>query len=170
MAAFIVRRLGAPDAASYRALRLDGLLAHPEAFSASWEDEISRPLTWFADRIESNVVFGGFSSSRRDLAGVAGLLVPEATKVRHKGVLWGMFVRPEARKSGMGAGLVASVVEHAAQIVEELQLTVVASNTAAVSLYTRAGFKPYGLAKRALKVGDLYYDELLMTLPLNRPG
>jgi ribosomal protein S18 acetylase RimI-like enzyme len=35
---------------------------------------------------------------------------------------------------------VARVVEHAARIVNELQLTVVASNTAAIRLYTRAGF------------------------------
>src|ERR1700757_3408297 len=93
---FTLRRLTASDASDYRALRLEGLCSHPEAFGASWEDEVSKPLAWFAERLERNAVFGG---SRDDsaLLGTAGLLVPDAAKSRHKGVLSGMFVRPEAR-------------------------------------------------------------------------
>jgi RimJ/RimL family protein N-acetyltransferase len=45
-------------------------------------------------------------------------------------------------------------------------LTVVASNVAARRLYSAAGFEEYGLERRALKVGDEYYDEVLMVLPL----
>ena len=96
--------------------------------------------------------------------------MPKAGKSKHKGVLWGMFVQPEFQGTGLGTALVARVVEHAARIVEELQLTVVATNTAAIRLYTRAGFKPYGLEQRALKVGEQYYDELLMTLRLDCPS
>ena len=87
------------------------------------------------------------------LAGVAGLLVPDTTKSRHKGVLWGMFVQPDVRGTGLAALLLARVIEHAAETVEEVRLTVVASNIAAVRLYTRAGFSRYGLERRALKVG-----------------
>jgi RimJ/RimL family protein N-acetyltransferase len=46
-------------------------------------------------------------------------------------------------------------------------LSVVASNTAACRLYRAAGFKEYGLERRAIKVGSEYYDELLMALALN---
>ena len=102
------------------------------------------------------------------LVGVAGFRVEDAVKLRHKGVLWGMYVRPEARGTGLGASLVKRVVEHARTLVEELCLTVVASNTAACRLYSAAGFKEYGLERRALKVGSEYYDELLMALPLLR--
>jgi len=77
-----------------------------------------------------------------------------------------MYVRPEARRTGLGAALVKRVVEYARTLVEELCLTVVASNTAACRLYSAAGFKEYGLERRALKVGSEYYDELLMALPL----
>jgi ribosomal protein S18 acetylase RimI-like enzyme len=166
---FTLRRLIASDAPNYRALRLEGLRSHPEAFGASWEDEASKPLSWFAERLERNAVFGG---SRDDsaLLGTAGLLVPNAVKSRHKGVLWGMFVRPEARGTGLAAGLVAHVIEQATLLVEEVRLTVVSSNMAAVRLYSRAGFNQYGLEPRALKVGDQYYDELLMVLPLNKLG
>lgn len=114
-------------------------------------------------------VFGGWLDGLA-LAGAAGLLVPASVKLRHKGVLWGMFVRPEARGTGLAAALVERVIEQAGSLVEEVRLTVVVSNTAAVRLYTRAGFKQYGLERRALKVGSRYYDELLMALSLNQSG
>jgi RimJ/RimL family protein N-acetyltransferase len=169
-AAFTFRRLAGSDAAHYRELRLEGLRSHPEAFGASWEDEASQPLAWFAERLERNAVFGAESHIAPALAGTVGFLVPEAAKLKHKGLLWGMFVRPEAQGAGLGAALIARVLEHAAQVVEEVRLTVVASNTAAVRLYARAGFVQYGLERRALKVGGQYHDELLMALVLSRSG
>jgi RimJ/RimL family protein N-acetyltransferase len=65
--------------------------------------------------------------------------------------------------------LVQRIIEQAKPRVEELCLTVVTSNTAAHRLYSAAGFEPYGLERRALKVGDEYYDELLMALVLPHP-
>jgi len=167
---FETRRLSASDAIGYRDLRLDGLRAHPEAFGASWEEEATQPLAWFADRLERNVLFGGGSAGTSELMGVVGFYVPSSAKQRHKGVLWGMFVQPEARGTGLGPSLVARVLEHAMQIVEEVRLTVVATNTAAVRLYERAGFEQYGLERRALKIGNDYHDEALMALSPLRPG
>lgn len=166
---FTLRRLTASDAAGYRDLRLEGLRSHPEAFGASWEEEADKPLAWFAARLEGSAVFGGWRGDQ-PLAGVAGLLVPGTIKLRHRGTLWGMFVRPAARGMGLAAALVGCVIEHAATVVEEVQLTVVASNAAAVRSYTRAGFRQYGLDRRALKIGARYHDELLMVLSLDRGG
>lgn len=157
--AVALRRLGAPDAAAYRALRLEGLATHPEAFGASWEDEAARPLAWFAERLERNAVFGGWAGGGPALDGVAGFLVPEAAKLRHKGVLWGMYVRPPARRAGVAAALLARVLDHARGEVEEVRLSVVATNAAAVRLYREAGFEAYGLERRALQVAGRYYDE-----------
>jgi RimJ/RimL family protein N-acetyltransferase len=62
---------------------------------------------------------------------------------------------------------VQRIVEHAhTTLVEDVRLTVVASNAAAHRIYGAAGFKEYGLERRALKVGSEYYDEVLMALPL----
>jgi hypothetical protein len=52
-------------------------------------------------------------------------------------------------------------------LVEEICLTVVTPNVAACRLYSAAGFKEYGLERRALKVGSEYYDEMLMALQLS---
>jgi RimJ/RimL family protein N-acetyltransferase len=81
-----------------------------------------------------------------------------------------MFVQPEARGAGVGKALVTRVIQYAGGLVEQIHLTVVASNSAAVRLYTSAGFKQYGLEPRALKVGGEYYDEVLMALSLSNQG
>ena len=162
------RRLEADDVADYRELRLEGLTSHPEAFGASWEDESAKPASWWAERLETSTVFGGWIDES-PLLGVAGFHVNGAAKRRHKGILWGMYVRPEARGSGLAASLVQRVIEQARTLVEEINLTVVASNAAAHRLYSTAGFEQYGLERRALKIGDAYYDEVFMTLRLGGP-
>ena len=90
-----------------------------------------------------------------------GLYVPGRIKQRHKGTVWGMYVREQARRRGLGAALLARLPR---SVVEEVRLTVVTTNTSAIRLYQRAGFQPYGVERRALKVSELYHDEMLMTL------
>jgi ribosomal protein S18 acetylase RimI-like enzyme len=162
---FKVRRLDARDIVDYRDLRLEGLKFHPEAFASSWEHEVDKPTSWWAERLKISTVFGGWVNSS-PLVGMAGFRVQDGTKLQHKGVLWGMYVRPQARGSGLAATLVNQVIEHARPLVEDISLTVVASNVAARRLYGAAGFEEYGFERRALKVGTEYYDEVLMTLPL----
>lgn len=165
---FLIRRLAAADAESYRDLRLIGLRICPEAFGASYEHEASQPLAWFADRLENNIVLGGWSDGGT-LAGIAALHIPQAGKSSHKARLWGMFVAPRARRTGLATALLVQLTSNAAAAVEEILLAVGSANAAAVRLYEKAGFTAYGLEHRALKIGDDYYDELLMSLPL-KPG
>lgn len=163
-----VRRLEAHDAAVYRDLRLEGLKNHPEAFGSSWEDESRKPDAWWAERLETSTVFGGWIDDS-PLLGVAGFHAHAATKLRHKAVLWGMYVRIDGRGTGLAACLVQRVIEHARPLVEEICLTVVASNTAGRRLYSAAGFEPYGIERRALKIEGEYFDEVLMARPLREP-
>ena len=163
-----VRRLNAKDIAGFRELRLEGLKNHPEAFGASWEDESAKPGVWWSERLENNAIFGGWVGDS-PLLGLAGFHATDALKRRHKGLLWGMYIRPAGRGTGLAAALVQRVIEHARPPVEEICLTVVTSNAAAHRLYSAAGFERYGLERRALKVGNEYYDEVLMALRLQRP-
>jgi ribosomal protein S18 acetylase RimI-like enzyme len=158
----VLRRLGPDDWAAYRALRLEALAAHPESFGASWEVESREPAAFFAGRLEANHVIGGWREGA--LVGVAGLRFNASAKQRHKATLWGMYVRPDARRQGLAAALVEAAVAAARGRVEEVRLAVVATNAAALALYRAAGFREYAVEPRALKVGGTYCDEVLMAL------
>ena len=162
---FEVRLLVLNDAAAFRALRLESLQEHPEAFGASYETEAEQPNEFFVERLENNTVFGGFRGS--DILGIVGFYSQQAAKLRHKGVLWGMYVREAARGSGLASALLDAVVEHARGNVELLQLTVVTSNKRACRFYERCGFVQYGVEPQALRVDGRYYEEALMMMRLN---
>ncbi|MBV8099410.1 MAG: GNAT family N-acetyltransferase [Verrucomicrobia bacterium] len=157
---FTIRRLGADDVKVFRSIRLEGLRNVPDAFGSTFEKESSEPEEYFADRLTRSAVFGGFVGDR--LVGVAGFYSFEDTKSAHKGVLWGMYVTPEARGSGVATNLVERLLEHAAKEVEQVQLTVTASNPRARRFYQRMGFVEYGLEAKSLKYKGVYFDEVLM--------
>jgi GNAT superfamily N-acetyltransferase len=60
-----------------------------------------------------------------------------------------IYVRPEARGTGLAAALVQQVVAHARPLVEEVCLTVVASNVAARSTLQRGRIPGIRLERRA---------------------
>ena len=112
-------------------------------------------------------MFGAFRGS--DLVGVAGFQALTRQKERHKGVLWGMYVQPAARGTGAARRLVEAVIAHARSEVELIQLAVVSSNEPAQRLYAAMGFSEYGLEERALKLGEQYFDDVLMVRFLSAP-
>jgi ribosomal protein S18 acetylase RimI-like enzyme len=163
-----VRRLGPDDAAAFQALRLEGLAGHPCAFAASADEEAGHSLAEVAARLERQPVFGGLAAET--LLGVAGFAVPAPAKKRHKGLLWGVYVREAARGRGLGRALVAQVIEHARARVVQLHAAVVTTNHAARRLYRSLGFTTYGLEPRGLAWAGRYYDQELMVLMLDRAG
>ncbi|MBW7970327.1 GNAT family N-acetyltransferase [Bradyrhizobium sp. BR 10289] len=157
-----IRLLTPADAALYRPIRLEALANNPEAFTSTFEREQDKPLAWFEERLAISDVFGAFVAG--ELVGTAGFRREDGAKTAHKAVLWGMYVRPHARKSGTDRLLVDAVAAHAAQRVEQLHLVVVSENVAALRLYTAAGFVEYGRGVKALKFDGRYYDEILMVM------
>ena len=160
-----VRLLGPADAVAYRALRLDALQRHPSAFRTSFDEEADQSLAEFAARLEAYAIFGGFCDGA--LCGLAGLEIPQSRNKRHKGTLFGVYVCPDRRRAGLGEALVSSVIEHARRRVDQLHAAVVVTTDPARALYRKLGFVPYGLEPRALKVGDQYFDQELLVLPLD---
>jgi ribosomal protein S18 acetylase RimI-like enzyme len=160
-----VRPLTAADAAAFRDIRLAGLADEPRAFSADWSEEVRHNLGWFAARIVSSEVFaiGDDSSS---LLAITGLSIPTNPKQRHKGHIWGVYVRPEARGRGFATTLLAAAITAARGRVEVLHLGVGTYNDAARRCYRAAGFVETGFEPRALRIGDDFVDEITMTLRL----
>ena len=165
---YVLRALGMEDVQEFRRVRLDALRLHPEAFAASYEDECVLDAAQFAERLATPGLtrFGAFA--RQEMVGLVGLLVPAGSKVRHKAHLFSMYVAGQHRRSGLADRLVQTVIDAAREAgALVLQLTVTAGNAPAQRLYRRMGFRVYGIERRALKVGDQFYDEELMALDLD---
>ena len=158
------RRLAPADAALFREIRLEALRDNPEAFASTFEAENAQPLTWFSDRLGRSNMVGAFLDSQ--IVGIAGLVIAEGRKEVHKGMLVGMYVRPDSRESGIGQRLVETIIELARERVEVIQLTVASDNEQARRLYARLGFVEYGIEKKALKQVGSYYDVALMAKDL----
>ena len=155
-----IRLLTPADAPAYRDIRLDGLRQNPHAFVATFEHENTMPLSWFEERLTKAEVFGAFVGA--ELLGVAGYWRQDGAKESHKAILWGMYVRPKGRNSGLGKALIEAVVAHASKSVEQLKLVVTGGNETAHRLYKRLGFEEYGRETRALKYDGRYFDDILM--------
>lgn len=164
-----VRRLGLDDLPGYREIRLEALKNHADAFGASYDATVQRGDDYFAEGLSNMAVFGAFAGDRQ--VGLAAFMRNSGAKLMHRGDLFQMYVRPEARGSGCGLQLVEAVVEHATPIVVQLHLGVAAGNAAAIRLYERAGFHIYGTEPRSLYVDGRYIDEHLMVRFLDKaPG
>lgn len=166
-----IRPLRAADGGAWRALRLQALKDEPRAFTASYEDAIAMDPAEFARRIPAEsdeaALFGLFVEGV--LEGSAGFAIQPGLKLRHKGLLWGVYVRPGQRGRGFATALVSRVIEHARTRVAILQAGVLAGNNAARSTYISLGFEPYGLERAALRVDGVDIDEELLWMDF-RPG
>ena len=167
-----LRRLTPGDATAYRALRLRGLLEHPDAFTSSHAEDSEKPLATTERRLAPDSldwVFGAFVANA--LAGVVGLAREPRAKNQHKGAVFGMYVAPEHGGRGVGTELMRCVIEAARSQsgLQQLVLTVTDTNAAARELYEKFGFRSFGIEPRAIRVGDAYYDKNHMILFLALP-
>jgi RimJ/RimL family protein N-acetyltransferase len=152
------------DVALFRDIRLEALKVNSEAFGSTFETENAHALTWFSDRLSTTTVLGAFRDAK--LVAMAGFAIQQGQKRTHKGLLWGRYVRPVARGTGVGRRLIEAVLDLARQHVELIQLTVVKENAQARRLYASLGFLDYGLERHSLKHDGRYYDEALMARDL----
>ena len=164
------RQLGADDASAYWELRLEALQNSPEAFATSYEEAIQRdnPIERIKGNfvVKGNFTFGAFDQYK--LVGMVTLSQEINSKMKHRANIFAMYVSPTGRGKGMGKALMEMAIAQAKERgeIEKINLSVVSSNEAAKNLYLQLGFKVFGTEKMALKVGDTYYEEQLMSLIL----
>ena len=132
----------------------------------SWEEEADQPLASFAGRLATNTVL----ASGDPLDGMAALFFETRLKRRHIALLWGVYVRPPARGTGLARALVEAAIETARGGAEHLRLTVGTHNAAAERLYRSLGFTEYGIEPAGRRVGGRDIHDRLMTLDLTAPG
>jgi ribosomal protein S18 acetylase RimI-like enzyme len=170
-----IRTTRAEDARQLRELRLEALRSHPIAFTAdlseseAFDDQhwVERAVAGAGDGREA--VYVADASGGR-LVGMSGIYTPpNRPKLAHSGTIWGVYVRPEARGSGVGKALVNACVEWArAKGLVIVKLSATTEPPTAQRCYERCGFEPYGVEPLAVQVDGRFYDEVLMARRLQK--
>lgn len=112
MTSFTVRTLGGDDWQTYRDVRLTALRESPEAFAATASGE---------NEVDENEWRARMDRSRRLLAeaedgapaGVVSLRTDTSDEEEQFGELFGLWVKPELRGSGVGVRLLEAVLQQA---------------------------------------------------------
>ena len=165
-----VAPLEASDAAQYRKLMLQAYELAADAFTSTAVEREAEPESFWVKRIADpsgmSAAFGAFRG--HELVGTVALEFSAKPKTKHKALVIGMYVSPEARGTGAGRALLEAVVEHARAREGTLQLTltVTEGNAPAVSLYTSAGFQSFGIEPMAILTPGGYKAKIHMWLPL----
>jgi ribosomal protein S18 acetylase RimI-like enzyme len=169
--AFTIRPLATSDAAAYQELRLRSLRDEPNAFEASADEEAKLTLEqvpphfgFGADDTDS-FVLGAFAGDG-SLIGIVGCSRDGPPRRRHRALLWGMYVVPDARGRGIGRALVEETVARvrAWEGIEMLRLGVIESNGTARTLYESCGFESVWREPQAYKTPSGYLAVELMRL------
>jgi ribosomal protein S18 acetylase RimI-like enzyme len=164
----MIRPLTPLDAPAFVVLRRAALDDAPLAFAASPEDDVAGSVESVAAQLGRGpdfVILGAFRGEA--LEGAAGLYRDRHRKACHKAHIWGMYVRPDARRGGLGAALINAAVEHARTLgVDWVQLSVSAAAADAKRLYERLGFRVWGVEPDALRHEGRAADEHHMALRL----
>lgn len=156
-----IRRLGPDDWEAYREIRLEALIAHPEAFLSTPEGFAALDEVALRQLLGKMAFFAGVTADGR-LLGLMAFDIGQGPRQAHRGSLYQVYVRPEARGTGLAQRLLDSVFAHAADRVSQIHLNVAAGNEPAIRLYERNGFRRYGTEPRYLYVNGRYVDEHLM--------
>lgn len=160
----MVRLLSPEDAAQYSALWRDALVQQADFFRIALADNPEQYIpTHFA---EDSYTLGAFDQAR--LVGSVSVERDFRLKLRHKALLFKMYVHSDFAGRGVGHRLMNEAIRLAASIegLRQLYLTVLASNERAIRLYRSLGFVEFAHEPDAVNIGDVYIDELQMIYPL----
>jgi GNAT superfamily N-acetyltransferase len=159
------RRIGPDDAALLRQIRLAALTDSPQAFASTLEHEESRPFEEWERRtndaavgLDQTIVLGDIGG---EVVGIVGGFRPDPESGDRQ--LYGLWVAPPARGTGLGEILVESIIAWAAEVgARRLILWVTEINEPAIELYQRMGFVRTGVRQ------TLPWDERLTEIEMVR--
>ncbi|PJF39571.1 MAG: GNAT family N-acetyltransferase, partial [Phototrophicales bacterium] len=158
----------------FRNLRLYALQESPTSFSSAYEDEVARPLVHTIERLKhqqqpNNCIYGAFA--QEELIGMAGFFQHEALKLRHKSIIWGVYVLPDWRRQGVARQMMEVILNQIRTLpaVKQVHVTVVNNNdnVAAKQMYLELGFVEWGVEPRAILIDGQYYDEACLVYMLD---
>ena len=156
-----VRRCGADNAALLRQIRLEALLDAPEAYGSTYDESRTFSLERWADMAGSRVYYLGESEGQ--VVGMAAGGRNDDHPDTHW--LYGMYVSPSRRGSGLAPQLVEAVGEWARdEGATALHLHVGSTVARARAFYEKVGFVLTGDAKVMERDPSMHVLEMVKNL------
>jgi RimJ/RimL family protein N-acetyltransferase len=169
MSEIAVRLLGQEDWRRYRDVRLAALEESPQSFTASHDDEASQDESFWRDRMVRSSRF----VAEQDGRAVGVVSLGGSSEGPEVGEIFGLYVTPEARHSGVAWRLVQAVAARAqADGLSRVLYWVGTENARAIAFAANFGFRPSG-ERRPTRVSNEEdgEQEVAMTLSLQAdPG
>ena len=151
---------------AYRRLRLMALQQHPSFFGSDYAQNAAEPDRYWQERMANldpskQQILVAVAESQF----VAMVMIRRYTdpKSSHQADLGGVYTDPTWRGYGLIRQLLGMAEAWAwQQSVQIIRLAVNVANTSAIQLYTRCGYRVYGVEPMAIYYEGVYHDELLM--------
>ena len=166
-----VRQIRADEGLKLRAVRLRALADAPTAFGSTLAQEEKFPERVWHERAGGGAVGADrvtfVAEQEEQWIGIATGLARDPEEPNDpRPLLVGMFVAPEARRCGVGAALVRAVVRWARERrATGLSLWVTSTNSSAIELYVKCGFRPTGETKPHALFSTLTEVRMVLDLP-----
>jgi cyclohexyl-isocyanide hydratase len=138
---------------AYYDLLVKGITDEPQFFRVSPID-IEGEVFPTKDTIE-NFTLGAFSDEG-ELLGTVGFKRDLYTKLRHKGLIFRMYVSEKAKGQGLGRKLLQALLEKASEdkTLKQIYLTVIATNYRAKNLYLSEGFEIFSTEINSIQMAE----------------
>ena len=162
-----IRPLHPSEWQAYRDVRLRSLAESPDAFASTLEVEGARSDEEWKSRVSAGAMSEldlPLALSQGDhLVGLAwGKVFPDDPSTAH---VFQMWVAPESRGEGLGAKMLAQVIDWAAALgLARLVLGVTEGDTSARRLYERVGFEAYGDLEPLRPESELRSQKMVLEL------
>jgi RimJ/RimL family protein N-acetyltransferase len=159
-----IREIYSSDSLAYKQFLMQGLEQDEGNFRISPNDEKEAPFPT-RDKPDS-FTLGAFEG--KQWAGIVSFQREgeNREKLRHKGLLFRMYISPAFRGKGIGQALIGALLNRvkALEDIEQINLTVVAENVVAKKIYEKQGFRSFAREFHAMKWKGKYYTEEQMVL------
>lgn len=156
----LIRELRQDDDWTYRSLWRDALCCHGQYFRTAADDNVAAGIP--TRGTEDSFTLGAFDN--HTLVGIVSLERDTGMKLRHKALLFRMFVTPKCAGCGIGRSLVQEVLDRTRGVgdLHSIHLTVLEQNRRARALYQSLGFVDFALEPEAVQIEGMYVGEVRM--------
>lgn len=161
----ILRTAKLKDAAQFRKLVYD--ISCEKIYSMVEPDEFTETIWSNKNRIREHKRANGklfiAAEYRNKIIGLIRLNNYDLRKSSHIGILT-IYINKKWRGKGIGKSLMNELIEWASEnpVIEKIVLRVFSTNTNAIKLYRKAGFRQEGRFRKDLKIMGKYADSISM--------